>query len=162
MGQRVAVFATLAASAVLLGVSMVGQMVPGSKYALAPAALPVGILTVLLILIAATFRPQADPAFVENGLTCTKNGLTYSIPGALLFWLLVRRGAILFPKMIGAAVGGLAGLIGLSVLEMNCTNLDVYHILVWHGGVVLISSVAGALLGATVEYIDRLRSNKVS
>jgi hypothetical protein len=162
IGQRVAVFATLAASAVLLGVSMVGQMVPGSKYALVPAALPVGILTVLLILIAATFRPQADPGFVENGLTCLKNGLTYAIPGGLLFWLLVRRGAILFPKLIGAAVGGLAGLIGLSVLEMNCSNLDVYHILLWHGGVVVISSVAGALLGATVEYIDRLRSDKVS
>ena len=96
MGQRVAVFATLAASAVLLGVSMVGQMVPGSKYALAPGALPVGILTVLLILIAATFRPQADPGFVENRLKCVKNGLTNSIPEALLFWLLVRRGAILF------------------------------------------------------------------
>jgi hypothetical protein len=75
--------------------------------------LPVGILTVLLILIAATFRPQADPGFVENGLTCLKNGLTYAIPRGLLFWLLVRRGAILFPKLIGAAVGGLAGLIGL-------------------------------------------------
>jgi hypothetical protein len=74
MGQRVAVFATLAATAVLLGVSMVGQMVPGSKYALAPGALPVGILTVLLILIAATFRPQADPGFVENRLKCVKNG----------------------------------------------------------------------------------------
>jgi len=155
MGQRVAVFATLAASAVLLGVSMVGQMVP-SKYALAPAALPVGILTVLLILIAATFRPQADPGFVENGLTCLKNGLTYAIPGALLFWLLVRRGAILFPKLIGAALGGLAGLIGLSVLEINCQNLDVFHVLVGHGGVFVISSVAGALLGATVEYINRL------
>ena len=162
MGQRVAVFVTLAASAVVLGVSMVGQMVPGSKYALAPAALPVGILTVLLILIAATFSPQADPGFVENGLTCLKNGLTYAIPGGLLFWLLVRRGAILFPKLIGAAAGGLAGLIGLSVLEMNCSNLDVYHILVWHGGVVVISSLAGALLGATVEYIDRLRSHEVS
>ena len=95
-------------------------------------------------------------------LACLKNGLTYAIPGGLLFWLLVRRGAILFPKLIGAAVGGLAGLIGLSVLEMNCPNLDVYHILVWHGGVVVISSAAGALLGATVEYIDRLRSHKVS
>ena len=54
-------------------------------------------------------------------------------------------------------MGGLAGLIGLSVLEISCQNLDVFHILVWHGGVFLISSVTGALLGAGVEYIDRLR-----
>jgi hypothetical protein len=140
---------------------MIGQMVPGSKYALAPAALPAGIVTALLILFAVTFRSQADPAFVENGVACLKNGLTYSIPGAFLFWLLVRRGAILFPKLIGAAAGGLAGLIGLGVLEINCPNLDVYHILVWHGGVVVISSVAGALLGALVESIERSRSHQV-
>jgi hypothetical protein len=47
---------------------------------------------------------------------------------------------MLYPKLIGAAAGGLAGLIGLSVLEINCSNLDVFHILVWHWGVVLISS----------------------
>jgi hypothetical protein len=49
MPQKIAIFATLAASAVLLTVSTGGQMVPGSKYALAPAALPIEILTVLVI-----------------------------------------------------------------------------------------------------------------
>ena len=105
---------------------------------------------------------QADLGFFQSGLTCMKSGLTYSIPGALFFWLLVRRGAILFPNLIGAAAGGLAGFIGLTVLEINCPNLDVYHVLVWHGGVVVISSVAGVLLGAAVEYIDRLKRHKVS
>ena len=79
---------------------------------------------------------------------CMKSGLTYAIPAAFLFWLLVRKGAILYPKLIGAMAGALAGLIGLSVLEINCSNLNVFHILVWHWGVVLISSAAGALLGA--------------
>jgi hypothetical protein len=162
MGQRIAVFATLAASAVLLAFSMVGQMAPGSKYALAPAALPIAIMVALLIVITATFRSQTESAFVADGLACMKNGLTYSIPAAFLFWLLVRRGAMLFPKLIGAAAGGLAGLTGLSVLEINCPNLNVFHILVWHWGVVLISSAAGVLLGAAVEYIERRRSQKAS
>jgi hypothetical protein len=161
-GQRVAVFATLAGSAVLLGVSMVGQMVPGSKYALAPAVLPIEILTILGIVLAAAFRPREEPAFVANGLGCMKNGLTYAIPAAFLFWLLVRRGAILCPKLICAAIGGLGGLIGLTVLEINCPNLNVFHILVWHWGVVLFSSAAGALLGAAVEYIERWRNQKAS
>jgi hypothetical protein len=160
MAQRIAVFATLAASAVLLAVSMVGQMVPGNKYALAPTVLPIGILAALMIVLAATFRPHQEPAFIANGLACVKNGLTYSIPAAFLFWLLVRRGAILYPKFIGAAAGGLAGLVGLSVLEINCPNLNVFHILVWHWGVVLFSSAAGALLGAAVEYIERWRDQK--
>jgi hypothetical protein len=87
-----------------------------------------------------------------------KNGLTYSVPAALLFWLLLRRGAILCPKIIGAAAGGLAGLIGLSVLEVNCPNLNIFHVLVWHWGVVLISSLAGALIGAAAEYLERSRN----
>src|SRR5258708_10799033 len=39
MVQRTAIFATLAASAVLTAISMVGQMAPGNKYELVPAAL---------------------------------------------------------------------------------------------------------------------------
>jgi hypothetical protein len=159
--QRIAVFTTLAASAVLLAISMIGQMVPGSKYALAPAALPIGILTALTIVLAAAFQRKQEAAFVADGFVCMRNGLTYSIPAAFLFWLMVRRGAILYPKLIGAAAGGLAGLVGLSVLEINCSNLNVFHILVWHWGVVLISSAAGALLGAAVEYTERWLSRKV-
>jgi hypothetical protein len=160
MAQRTAVFMTLAASAVLLAVSMVRQMVPGSKHAFSPATLPLAILAGLMIMMAATFRPQRDSAFLASGLMCLKNGLTYAIPAAFLLWLTLRRGAILFPKLIGAAGGGLAGLIGLSVLEVNCPNLNVFHILVWHGGVVLISSLGGALVGAAAESIDRSRSQK--
>ena len=162
VAQRIAVFATLTASAVLLAISMVGQMVPGSKYALAPAELPITILTVLLLVIATTFRAQGEPAFVARGIACLKSGLTFSLPAGFLFWLLLRRGAILFPKLIGGAAGGLAGLIGLSVLEVNCPNLNVFHILVWHWGVVLVSSLAGVLIGAVGEYVERLRTEKMS
>jgi hypothetical protein len=162
MPQKIAIFATLGTSAGLLAVSTVGQMVPGSKYSLAPTTLPIGILAVLVIVFTAAFRPREETAFITSGLTCMKNGLTYSIPAAFLFWLMVRRGAILYPKLMGAAIGGLAGLTGLSVLEMNCSNLNVFHILVWHWGVVLLSSGAGALLGAGVEHIHRSRSQKAS
>jgi hypothetical protein len=154
--QRIAVFSSLAASAILLAASMVRQMVPGSRHTLPPTALPVGILVVLTLVIAATFRSHEEVAFVAGGVGCIKNGLLYSAPAALLFWLLLRRGAILFPKLIGLAAGGLAGLIGLSILEVNCPNLNIFHILVWHWGVVLVSSLAGALVGAAVEYIERI------
>jgi len=162
MPQKIAVFATLATSTVLLAVSTIGQMVPGSKYSLAPAALLIEILTILGIVLGAAFRPHEEPAFVANGLGCMKNGLTYAIPAAFLFWLLVRRGAILYPKLIGAAIGGLSGLIGLTVLEFNCPNLNVFHILAWHWGVVLLSSAAGSLIGAAVEYIEQRGSHSAS
>ena len=99
---------------------------------------------------------------MDRILACTKSGLTYAVPAAFLFWLVVRKGAILYPKLIGAMSGGLAGLIGLSVLEMNCSNLNVFHIVVWHWGVVLISLAGGALLGAAVEYLGLRRARNQS
>jgi hypothetical protein len=155
--QRIVVFVTLAASAVLLAISMVRQMVPGSKHIFAPGVLLVAIPVVLLMAVAATFRSQQESAFLATGMMCLKNGLRYSIPAAFLLWLILRRGAILYPKFIGAVAGGLAGLAGLSVLEVNCPNLNGFHILVWHGGVVLISSLGGTLLGAAVESIEQWR-----
>jgi hypothetical protein len=160
IAQRTVVFMTLAASAILLAISLVRQIVPGSKHAFSPATLPLAILTGLMTMMATTFRSQHDSTFMASGLTCMKNGLTYAISAAFLLWLALRRGAILLPKLVGAAAGGLAGLIGLSVLEVNCPNLNVFHILVWHGGVVLISSLGGALVGAAAESIDRSRSRK--
>ena len=139
---------------------MVRQMVPGSKHAFSPATLPFAIWAALMFMIAATFRSRQESHFIAGGLICMKNGLTYAIPGAFLLWLTLRRGANLFPKLIGAAAGGLAGLIGLSVLEVNCPNLNVFHILLWHGGVVLINSLGGALVGAAAESINRSRSQK--
>jgi hypothetical protein len=158
--QRVALFAMLTASAILLAVSMVAQMAPGSKYPLAPRAVPIATLSALLVALAASFHARAEEDFVANGLMCMKSGLAYAIPAAFLFWLLVRKGAILYPKLIGAMAGGLAGLIGLSVLEINCSNLNVFHVLVWHWGVVLISSAAGTLLGAAVELVERRFSQR--
>ena len=159
--QRIVVLVTLAASAVLLAISMVRQMVPGSKQGFAPSALLVVILAVLMMVTAATFRSQREWAFIASGLMCMKNGLTLSIPAAFLLWLIMRRGAILYPRLIGAVAGGLAGLAGLSVLEVNCPNLNVFHILFWHEGVVLTGCLGGVLLGATVESIHRWRRQRV-
>jgi len=140
---------------------MVRLMVPGSKQVFAPAVLLVAIPVVLMMVIAAAFRSQQESAFLAGGVMCMKNGLTYSIPAAFLLWLLLRPGAILYPKLLGTVAGGLAGLAGLSVLEVTCPNLNAFHILVWHAGVVVIGSLGGALLGAAVESIERWRKQKV-
>ena len=88
-----------------------------------------------------------------------KNGLAFSVPAAILLWFILRRGAILYPKLMGAVAGGFAGLAGLNVLEFNCPNLNVFHILVWHAGVVIVGSLGGALLGAAVESIEQWRKH---
>jgi len=72
--QRIAIFATMATGAVLLAVSMIGQMAPGNKYALAPALLPIGVLTVLIMILAVTFRPREELAFVQSGVGVCREG----------------------------------------------------------------------------------------
>jgi hypothetical protein len=151
--QRMTIFAALTADAILLAVSVVRQMAPGGRHSISPRLLPIGILALLILVTGVIFRVRHESAFVPDGLACLRTGLTYSIPAALLFWFLLSRGAVLYPKLTGAAAGGFAGLIGVSVLEVGCPNLDLYHILVWHLGVMLLCAIGGLSLGAAVEYV---------
>jgi hypothetical protein len=160
--QRIVVFTSLAAGTGLLASSMVRQMFPGSKHTVSPALLLVGVLALLMLPASAVFQPQVEFAFVSNGLSCLRAGLSYAIPGAILLWLLLRRGAVLSPKLAAATAGGFAGLIGLTVLEVHCPILNRYHILVWHMGVVLLSMLGGLSLGAALEGIGTWRKNGIS
>jgi hypothetical protein len=42
--------------------------------------------------------------------------------------------------------GTLAGLAGVTVLELHCANLQVPHVMLWHTAVMPVSAAAGALL----------------
>jgi hypothetical protein len=84
-----------------------------------------------------------------------------SVPAALAIWLVVRRGSIIRPCLSGTILGGFAGLVGLGILEINCSDLNVSHILVWHCGVVVASSLGGGALGAIFDYIDGRNNSKV-
>ena len=100
---------------------------------------------------------QADFGGIENsppntGLLCLEIGLACAIPAAALLWLVLRRGAILSPVLTGATAGALAGLSGLTVLEVFCPNLNKYHILVWHLGAVLASIIGCLAIGLLAEY----------
>lgn len=157
LAQRMGVFTALTASGLLLAFSMIGLMAPGSRYAVAATSVPIVTPAAMMIVVIVMFRPRAESEFVPIGLVCLKNGLTYSIPAFVLFGAIVQCGAMLNPKVIGAAAGALAGFAGLATLEMNCPNLNVFHRLVWHCGVVLISSGVGTFFGAVVEQIKMRR-----
>jgi hypothetical protein len=157
--QRVSIFATLATGAALLSISLVGQMEPGSRRAVEPAKISIAVLATLVLVIASVFRSKEETAFLADGLRCLISGFTDSAPAALLFGLFASRGALLFPKLTGATAGGLAGLTGVTVLEINCSNPNVFHILVWHCGVIVISAGACTLVSALAEHILESRIN---
>jgi hypothetical protein len=151
--QRIAVFATLAGSAGLLAFSLVRQMVPGQKSLLRPGLLPVPIFVLLSLAIAAISQMRTDPLFLRQGEKCLKAGVPYAIPAAVMFWSILRRGAILSPRAVGAITGMLAGLVSTTVLEVHCPYLNVWHILVWHVGIALLGLVAGLLVATAGQAI---------
>jgi hypothetical protein len=70
----------------------------------------------------------------------------------------LRRGFPLNPVSHGATTGLLAGLVGVTVLEIYCPYLDRLHISAAHIGAAVTSTLAGAALGAIQSTIGRLRA----
>lgn len=148
---KLAIFSTLAASASVLAFSLVRQMIPGQNAQLRPELLPVGLFVLLALVIASVFQVQTDPVFFQAGIGCLRAGAPYAIPAGFLFWLILRRGAVLHPRAVGAIAGMLAGLVGTTVLEFHCEYFNVWHIVVWHVGVSVLGLVAGLLLASLGE-----------
>lgn len=149
--QIIAILSALAASAGLLADSLMHQMVPGSRHRISPRLLPVAITISLAIAMAALFQFQQEQKFWGNAWACIRAGTPFGVLAAVPFWWMLRRGAILSPPMSGAATGLFAGLVGTSVLEIHCPNLDAWHILASHLGVAILCALAGLVIGLASE-----------
>lgn len=157
--QTVATLCALAASAGLLAYSLVQQMVPGSLHRIPLHFLPPAVMIWLVLVMAVVFQFEHEQNFWRQGWVCLRAGTPFGLAAAVPFWLLLRRGAILSPRVAGTAAGLLAGLVGTSALEIHCPILDASHILVWHLGIALIGALAGFAAGFASEAAGRhLRS----
>ena len=149
--QAGVILSALAISTGLLAYSLVHQMVPGSRQRIPPRLLPIGVVISLMVVVAVLFQFQHGRNFWANSWACLRAGTPVGILAAVPFWLVLRRGAILSPGTTGAAAGLLSGLVGTSVLEIHCPNLDALHILVSHLGVSVLCAIAGLALGLAAE-----------
>ena len=153
--QTTTILSTLAICTGLLVYSLVNQMAPGSRHRIAPALLAVGITILVAMTMAALFQAQQEENFWGNAWVCIRAGTLVGAITAVPFWFVLRRGAILSPRMTGAVAGLLAGLSGTSMLEMHCPNLDAWHILLSHLGVAILCALAGLAIGLTAEIRGR-------
>jgi hypothetical protein len=160
LAQNIAVLGVLAAGACLLAWSMVQQMAPGSRHRLRPAVLPIVVIFCLALVMAGFFPAEDEENFWARGWTCLRSGAPFGLLAALPFWFLLRRGAILSPRIAGAATGLLAGLVGTTALEIHCPILDLSHILTWHLGVAILGAVAGFFVGFVSEIAARRPATK--
>jgi len=92
---------------------------------------------------------------VSQGVACLTAGLLHAIPAAIASWLLLRRGFAVNPTSAGMVAGTLAGLAGVTMLELHCANLRAIHVMAWHVAVVPVSAVAGALLAHALTSRER-------
>ena len=153
--QKLAVFAVLASGAFALGASASRQVIPGRTLVVPPYWLVAAVFGVFAGVVLGLFHPRPESTFLATGLVCIRIGLEYAVPSGALYWLLLRQGAILNPMLTAATTGALAGLTGLTVLEIFCPNLNEFHILTWHLGAALISAAAGFTIGRTTEHASR-------
>ena len=125
----------------------VNEWTPGSPRRLSTGELVATFTVALAVVFALLFDDYRTEHFVPAGLTCLSTGLLHAIPAALIAWWVLRRGCVLDSVSAGLAVGVLAGLAGLAMLELHCANLEALHVLVWHTLVVPVSAGFGALIG---------------
>ena len=112
---------------------------------------------VLMGVFVVVFRDYHTSHFVSAGIACLVAGLIHAVPVAFLSWLLLRRGFAVNPVAAGAVAGTLAGLAGVTMLELHCPNFQVLHVLVWHTAVVPAAGAAGALLAWALQLRARSR-----
>lgn len=150
--ERVLIFSVLGILAWVVGEEFVRELIPGSRHRMSPGMF-LGIASLTLLgVFALVFHDYQTDHFVSAGIACLLTGLLHAIPAAFAFWLLLRRGFAVNPVALGLVGGALAGLAGVTMLELHCANFQALHVLVWHTAVVPVSSGLGAWAGRVVLY----------
>ena len=145
--QRASVFVVLGILAIVAADELVNAMIPGSRRRLSSGTLFAIEGLCLSAVLAVCFRDYQTTRFIHAGLVCLMIGLLHAVVAGLMSWLLLRRGFAVNPVSAGLAAGTLAGLAGVGMLELHCPNFQAAHLLVWHLGVLLVSTGLGALCG---------------
>jgi hypothetical protein len=92
------------------------------------------------------FHDYRTEWFVSQGVACLTAGLVQALPASVAAWLLLRRGFAVNSIAAGFAKGALAGLAGVTMLELHCLNFEAPHVMVWHIAVLPISGAVGMLV----------------
>jgi hypothetical protein len=147
MNERWLDYPVIILLAMVLAGIVAQQMIPGTRRVMQPWA---GVLTAILLLSLIAFVQFPDIEtrdFLRSGIPCLTVGTLCAIPAGALTWTLMRRGFATDPVPAAIAGGAFSGLLGVAVLALHCPIFNAPHIIVWHIGVVAVTSLAGALIG---------------
>lgn len=150
--ERALIFPALGIFVWLGATAAAGEMIPGSRRRAAPGLLLGAGSLMLLVVFAVLFHDYRTDHFVAQGIVCLTVGLLHAIPAALASWFLVRRGFAVNPVAAGLVLGTLAGLAGVTMLELHCANFEAPHVMLWHTAVIPVSAAAGAVAGWAARF----------
>ena len=109
-----------------------------AAFLLVPLALAVVVVAVLGT--AGGFGPAA----------CLQHGLVAAVVPWIASMALLARGFPTAPVLAGGIAGMVAGLWGVSMLQLTCPTETGPHLMLWHGGVLVVAALAGALAGTRI------------
>jgi hypothetical protein len=124
----------------------VAEAIPGSRRPVTPWVLGVSGCIGLAAVFGLLFHDYRTEWFVSQGVACLTAGLVQALPASVAAWLLLRRGFAVNSIAAGFAKGALAGLAGVTMLELHCLNFEAPHVMVWHIAVLPISGAVGMLV----------------
>jgi hypothetical protein len=140
------IFPALGILICLAAMLCVAEAVPGSRRPLAPWLLAVAGCIGLAAVFGLLFHDYGTERFVAQGVKCLTAGLALAVPASLGTWVLLRRGFAVNSLAAGFAKGVLAGLAGVTMLELHCPNFEAPHVMVWHIAVLPVAGAAGMLV----------------
>jgi hypothetical protein len=145
--QMVSIAAILIGGGILLSLTLAWRMVPGSGRGL-PVPLAVALSGCGVIGgFALLFPWRGSSVFFAEGWPCAAMEMMIAVPGAVIFGLLARRGALFTDAALGAALSGFAVIFALTVLQFQCMFQQAPHLLVWHGLTAAALVGSGAVIG---------------
>jgi hypothetical protein len=145
------IFPVLGALVYVSAVLCVAEAIPGSRRPAAPGVLTVSGCIALAAVFSLLFRDYRTERFVSQGVACLIAGLGLALPAALAVWWFLRRGFAVNSVAAGWARGMLAGLAGVTMLELHCPNFEAPHVIVWHIAVLPVSAAIGMLAARTAR-----------
>jgi hypothetical protein len=144
--DRAAIFTALGVAACFAAIASAREMRPAGGRRIGGWVLAIATAG-MIVIFALLFQSYGMQDFVKQGVPCLVAGLLFAMAASAGILLILRRGYVLNMAAAGLAAGTLAGLAGLTVLELHCPNLRAIHVMVWHVAVVLLSGVAGYFIG---------------
>ncbi|HEY1495602.1 MAG TPA: NrsF family protein [Candidatus Solibacter sp.] len=147
--QIAIVFPVLAAFIFLSAALAVAEVIPGNRRPVSPWLLSVAGCIALALVFALLFSDPGTSHFVSKGLICLRAGLIFALPTGVAGGWLLRRGFAVNPPAAWFAAGTLAGLAGVTMLELHCANFEAPHLIMWHIAVIPVSALIGFLAART-------------